>query len=121
LNLKQSFEQRLKRQGIITPNEEKSLTNKEEEYYLEQFRNCRFWIWDKEEHKVEYRRTKGKCCFNHMIGLPVKNNQSHPIYPWQQEIFDALQQHKLILNTTMEYQQIGSVVHVEVTKRHLTV
>jgi hypothetical protein len=93
--VKQSFEQRLKRQGITAANEEESsLTNKEEEYYLEQFRNCRFWIWgggeDKQAHRLAYQDTKGKCCFNHMIGLPVKNNQTHPIYPWQQEIFDAL-------------------------------
>jgi hypothetical protein len=31
-----------------------------------------------------------------MIGLPSKNNVTHPIYPWQQEIFNSLQQHKLI-------------------------
>jgi hypothetical protein len=31
-----------------------------------------------------------------MIGLPRKNNITHPIYGWQKEIFDALQQYKLI-------------------------
>jgi hypothetical protein len=60
------------------------------------FRDCKFWIWDKEEHRLAYKRTNKQCCFNHMIGLPVKNSVSHPIYPWQKEIFDALQHHKLI-------------------------
>jgi hypothetical protein len=31
-----------------------------------------------------------------MIGLPVKNNISYPIFAWQKEIFDALEKHKLI-------------------------
>jgi hypothetical protein len=37
------------------------------------------------------------CCFNHIIGLPWKNNQlCHPIYLWQKGIFDVLQSHKLL-------------------------
>jgi hypothetical protein len=26
-----------------------------------------FWIWNIEEHKLEDVRTKGECCFNHII------------------------------------------------------
>jgi hypothetical protein len=29
-----------------------------------------FWIWDKQQHKLEDIRTDGDCCFNHIIGLP---------------------------------------------------
>jgi hypothetical protein len=32
-----------------------------------------FWIWNIEEHKQEDVRTKGECCFNHIIGLPTKD------------------------------------------------
>lgn len=32
-----------------------------------------------------------------MIGLPVKNSVTHPIYSWQREVFDTLQQNKLIV------------------------
>ena len=28
-----------------------------------------FWIWDKQQHKLEDIRTDGDCCFNHIIGL----------------------------------------------------
>ena len=32
--------------------------------------NKPFWIWNIEEHKREYIKTNGDCCFNHIIGLP---------------------------------------------------
>jgi hypothetical protein len=31
-----------------------------------------FWIWDKQQHKLEDIKTDGDCCFNHIIGLPTK-------------------------------------------------
>jgi hypothetical protein len=93
--LKQSFEQRAKRLGIqpSVATTTASSTTKED---FEQFHNCKFWIWNKQEHRAESDRTRRRCCFNHIIGLPVKNNKSYPIFPWQEEIYSALQQHKLI-------------------------
>src|SRR5215207_7213761 len=102
LEVKRSFEQRLKRQGISMPDSSSSNNNN-----LDRFKGLDFWIWDKEKHEKEFDRIlpqsyskagsdKVACCFNHAIGLPRKNDQSHPIYQWQREIFDALQQHKLI-------------------------
>jgi hypothetical protein len=32
-----------------------------------------FWIWDKQQHKLEDIKTDGDCCFNHIIGLPQKD------------------------------------------------
>jgi hypothetical protein len=32
-----------------------------------------FWIWDIEEHKKEDIKTKGNCCFNHIIGFQPKD------------------------------------------------
>jgi hypothetical protein len=32
-----------------------------------------FWIWDPKQHKQEDIKTKGDCCFNHIIGLPRKD------------------------------------------------
>jgi hypothetical protein len=49
-----------------------------------------FWIWDKEQHKQEYARTDGSCCFNHIICLPQKDGQDKPLYDYEQLIFDAL-------------------------------
>jgi hypothetical protein len=36
-------------------------------------RNKPFWTWDREQHREEYKRTDGDCCFNHIIGLPQKH------------------------------------------------
>jgi hypothetical protein len=74
---------------------------------LDKFKGLPFWIWDQEKHENEFDRIltqsfskigseKVACCFNHLVGLPVKNSISHPIYLWQQELLNALQSHKLI-------------------------
>lgn len=58
-----------------------------------------FWLWgDQSKHVRRYRETGGRCCFNHQIGLPVKNNVPRPLYNWQKEIYDAFvsDEHKLV-------------------------
>ena len=37
-----------------------------------------------------------RCCFNHAIGLPMKWDKYMPLFPWQQEIYNALESHKHI-------------------------
>jgi hypothetical protein len=49
-----------------------------------------FWIWDIEEHKQEDIRTKGECCFNHIIGLPTKDGLEKPIFDYQELLYEAL-------------------------------
>jgi hypothetical protein len=39
-----------------------------------------FWIWDVQAHKQQDIKTKGNCCFNHIIGLPTKDQIDKPIY-----------------------------------------
>jgi hypothetical protein len=51
-----------------------------------------FWIWDVDKHKAEDHRTKGDCCFNHIIGLPVKAGTERPLYDYQQLIYNKLQE-----------------------------
>jgi hypothetical protein len=53
-------------------------------------RNKPFWIWDSEEHRAEDIRTKGDCCFNHVIGLPTKERGKKPIFDYQKILYDAL-------------------------------
>jgi hypothetical protein len=52
--------------------------------------NKPFWIWDKQQHKLEDIRTDGDCCFNHIIGLPQKDGEDKPLYDYEQIIFDSL-------------------------------
>jgi hypothetical protein len=81
---------------IIT--EKQTAAQTKSSQFFEQFRGKPFWIVDREQHKAEYYKTNGLCCFNHMIGLPVKNDQPRPIYQWQKEIVEALDNnhHKLL-------------------------
>lgn len=58
--------------------------------YFKQFRDCEFWIWDKELHANRYHFLEGKCCFNHMIGLPEKGGRPRPLFEYQHEIYDLV-------------------------------
>jgi hypothetical protein len=50
-----------------------------------------FWIWNKEQHRQQAQATNGNCCFNHILGLPIKNNKVYPIFDFQKRIFDYLE------------------------------
>ncbi len=49
-----------------------------------------FWIWNTEQHKQVFKQTNGQCCFNHIIGLPLKNNQPKPMFDYERLLYDAL-------------------------------
>jgi late competence protein required for DNA uptake (superfamily II DNA/RNA helicase) len=49
-----------------------------------------FWLWDIEKHKQEDIKTNGDCCFNHIIGLPIKDAVGKPLYDYEKIIFDSL-------------------------------
>jgi hypothetical protein len=63
---------------------------------LEIFVGKPFWIWDKEKHDVEFLITNGQCCFNHIVGLPEKNDKEFPIFNFQKLIYDAVEQNQNI-------------------------
>jgi hypothetical protein len=49
-----------------------------------------FWIWNKQEHLRLAQETNEHCCFNHFVGLPVKDKVEHPIYDYEKILFDSL-------------------------------
>ncbi len=55
-----------------------------------------FWIWDKQEHLRLAEQTNEQCCFNHIIGLPVKNSQEFPIFDYEEPIFNAIEENQNI-------------------------
>jgi hypothetical protein len=57
---------------------------------FETLRNKPFWIWNIEDHKIEDSRTKGDCCFNHIMGLPTKERIEKPIFDYQKILYDTL-------------------------------
>jgi len=63
----------------------------EDSKVLERLRNKPFWIWDQEQHRLEDIRTKGDCCFNHIVGLPRKDNQKeNPMFDYEKILYDNL-------------------------------
>jgi hypothetical protein len=66
------------------------LETPQESKALERLRNKPFWIWNAEEHKREDARTKGECCFNHIIGLPCKGRTEKPIFDYEKLFYGAL-------------------------------
>jgi late competence protein required for DNA uptake (superfamily II DNA/RNA helicase) len=52
--------------------------------------NKPFWIWDTQEHKQEDIKTNGDCCFNHIIGLPTKENSEKPMFDYEKLLYDSL-------------------------------
>jgi hypothetical protein len=51
--------------------------------------NKPFWIWDVKEHRLQDIKTKGNCCFNHIVGLPTKDAIERPIYDYQKLLHDS--------------------------------
>ena len=49
-----------------------------------------FWIWEREEHLRLAQETNERCCFNHIVGLPVKDKVEHPIYDYEKILHDTL-------------------------------
>jgi len=93
---KQSFERRLKRKGI----ELRSSQLSDKSSKLDRFKGLEFWIWDKAEHERRFnewiQRGLRPCCFNHAVGLPRKGDVAKPLFDYEKEIYDALQQTKYI-------------------------
>jgi hypothetical protein len=64
--------------------------------YFSIFIGKTLWIWGKETHRREFIKSNGNCCFNHIIGLPVKNDKEYSIFDYQKLIFDALEENQNI-------------------------
>src|SRR6476660_6131148 len=68
-----------------------NLQTEQQNRLFQRLRDKPYWIWDTEEHKREDVRTKGDCCFNHVIGLPTKERIERPLFDYQRILYDALQ------------------------------
>jgi hypothetical protein len=100
IRVQQSFERRLKRKGIQVDTHSSAAANKSAK--LASFKGLDFWIWDKVEHERKYSEwiqrdaLRRPCCFNHLIGLPRKNDIPKPLFDYEKEIYDALRQTKYV-------------------------
>ena len=91
---------RIARRRCINLGGSRAILNKqqhrEQQQFFEQFKSKPFWIWNKESHKKQYYIFSGRCCFNHVIGLPVKNSKKMPLFDYEQKIYDVLQETKYV-------------------------
>ena len=51
-------------------------------------------ICDIDKHKPEDIRTKGDCCFNHIIGLPKKASIEKPIFDYNAKVTETLERRR---------------------------
>jgi hypothetical protein len=62
----------------------------EQSQLLQRLKDKPFWIWDQQQHRQEDFKTKGDCCFNHIIGLPTKDNLEKPMFEYEKLLYDSL-------------------------------
>jgi hypothetical protein len=55
-----------------------------------------FWISDKQKHREQFIISNGNCCFNHIIGLPLKNGREYPIFDYELDVIDKIENHRNI-------------------------
>jgi hypothetical protein len=56
----------------------------------------KFYIWPEKNHEIRYKNSKGNCCFWHIIGAPQKDGHDMPALPYQQLLWNTLNNHKRI-------------------------
>lgn len=49
------------------------------------------WKESKPDERYLHKCNKVDCCFNHIIGLPVKNGKEHPLYDYEHIIFKCME------------------------------
>jgi hypothetical protein len=82
---------------------------------LDVFLNKPFWIWDEKQHLELFMKTNGNCCFNHIIGLPVKNDKEFPIFDYQESIYNAIEN-----NRNVWIKKASGIGATELILRYLT-
>jgi hypothetical protein len=67
-----------------------SQSGPEQSPLLQKLKDKPFWIWDQRQHGQEDIKTKGDCCFNHIIGLPRKDGIEKPMFEYERLLYDSL-------------------------------
>src|SRR6266516_2639256 len=93
----------LKRKITSSSNQQQQQTQS-----FDKLHNKPFWIWDIEEHKQEDVRTRGECCFNHIIGLPTKGRIEKPLFDYEKLLYDSIlgSEHYNILNHNIKHKHL---------------
>src|SRR6476659_786795 len=49
-----------------------------------------FWIWNRQQHLELAKESIGQCCWNHIVGLPVKGKKEYPLFDYEKILYDSL-------------------------------
>lgn len=55
-----------------------------------------FWIEDKEDHRLNHDKYNGDCCFNHIVGLPIKHGQYLGMFDYEMDLFRAYKKYQYV-------------------------
>ncbi len=77
-------------QKLVQQSEQEHQQRNSNKEIFERLRDKPFWIWNNEEHKQRDIKTKGECCFNHIIGLPTKKKLEKPLFDYEKLLYDSL-------------------------------
>jgi hypothetical protein len=73
-------------QRLVAHSQQENITNR----LFQRLKDKPFWIWDKQQHKMEDIRTDGGCCFNHIIGLPTKEGEEKGMFDYEKDSSSTL-------------------------------
>ena len=57
---------------------------------LQHLRDKPFWHWERTRHVEKHRASKGRCCFNQIIGLPKKDGKRLPMFDYEGLLYKSL-------------------------------
>jgi hypothetical protein len=57
---------------------------------LQRLRDKPLLVLGKDRHGQKHRANKGRCCFNHIIGLPKKDGKRKPMFDYERHLYQAL-------------------------------
>jgi hypothetical protein len=78
----------------------------EQTQILQRLGDKEFWYWDQTKHKEKDIRTKGGCCFKHIVGLPRKDGIEKPLFDYEKLLYRALVQRVYLNSDTSLHQMI---------------
>jgi hypothetical protein len=78
----------------------------EQTQILQRLGDKEFWYWDQTKHKEKDIRTKGGCCFKHIVGLPRKDGIEKSLFDYEKLLYRALVQRAYLNSDPSLHQMI---------------
>jgi hypothetical protein len=80
--------QKLRQQDQKQEKKNQSVTSSNFDY--KNLQKAYFFFWDKKQHLLAAELSEGQCCWNHCVGLPIKNNKEYPLFDYERILFNKL-------------------------------